>query len=89
MILKSQLAMVEGDLNKAETILEEAKFLSLENNLHHLGREVSIYEKKIRQKISKMKKMLLDNEDLIERLRYSGLIDYLHLSQGVLNEEET
>lgn len=84
LLLQAKFALIEGDLQQAQTSLNEAKTVATELNRGLLVARVEAEQKQLATDFEKWQDMILRNAPLQERLAAARLEEYLHKAQDAL-----
>jgi hypothetical protein len=88
LLIKSQLSQIEGEFNKSEELVNQAKIIAKEKNLGALLLEVERVQNVMISDIERMQDLLSKNADFTERLKHSNLMTYLRKAQESMKSGE-
>ncbi|MCY3413317.1 MAG: tetratricopeptide repeat protein [Candidatus Heimdallarchaeota archaeon] len=86
LMLKSKLLMINGDMDEAGSVLNEAMSLSMQNNLDNYITQVKVEIKKLEVEIKNMTDKYDKHKSILEKMDNSKIFDYLQL---LIQEEVT
>lgn len=81
LILRAKFALVEGDAQGADQLLEQAKFNVEERGLDQLQVKITYEQEKLQNELHKWSELSEKNASLKERLEQAQIVDYLKDAQ--------
>ena len=82
-ILLANILLIEGKINQALIVLNEANEMAQRKKLSILVEKTSRFQKKLTQQIKEWQDLLAINASIAKRVEYSELLDYIKLAKQI------
>ena len=88
LIIQAQLAQIDGDIESANKLLEHSMAIAQENELSFLYEEIETVNIKMQGDLQAMQILLENNATFSERVKMSGMLEYLRNVQAIVLDDE-
>lgn len=81
LILRAKFAMIEGDLESADVILEQANLITIEKDLPSMQIHVENQQAKLKSEVENWQQLVSKNATMAEKIDQANLIEYIQQVQ--------